>query len=133
MLWICSLVGGVPVLSAFAFLSGLRPSDVSQDTAGVPVQGASRGTGSADALFGLNTFILQQRLQAAHRDRGRVVPGTVHRQVVAARTNRRLSKGDRPGVQRDPTWVLEQELGSVGSSEQSPSTPSSSSLGERTR
>lgn len=69
MLWICSPVRGVPVLSAFAFLSGLRPSDVSQDTAGVPVQGASRGTGSTDTLFGLNTFILQQRLQAAHQDR----------------------------------------------------------------
>lgn len=91
------------------------------------------GTGSTDTLFGLNTFILQQHLQAGQQDRGCVVPDTVHRRVVSARRNRRVNRGDRPGVGGDPTRTLERELGSAGSSEQSPSTPSSSSLGGRTR
>lgn len=89
-------------------------------------------------LFGFNAFVLQQRLQAAHQDWGRIVLDTVQPRVVTARRNHRANRGDRPMVRGglntlSPSRTLERELGSAGSSEQSTSTPSSSSLGGRTR
>lgn len=49
-------------------------------------------------LFGFNTFVLQQRLQAAHQDWGHVVLDTVQARVVTARRKHRANRGDRPGV-----------------------------------
>lgn len=69
-------------------------------------------------LFGFNTFVLQQRLQAAHQDWGHIVLDTVQARVVTARRNHRANRGDRPGARgglnTPPTSRrLEQELGSV--------------------
>lgn len=49
-------------------------------------------------LFGFNTFVLQQRLQAAHQDWGHIVLDTVQAWVVTARRNHRANRGDRPRV-----------------------------------
>lgn len=89
-------------------------------------------------LFGFNTFVLQQRLQAAHQDWGRIVLDAAQPWVVAARRNHGANRGDRPRVRRGPnpppiSHTPERELGSVGRGEQSASTPSSSSLGGRMR
>lgn len=43
-------------------------------------------------LFGFNTFVLQQRLQAAHQDWGHIVLDTVQARVVPARRNDRATQ-----------------------------------------
>lgn len=87
-------------------------------------------------LFGFNTFVLQQRLQAAHQDWGHIVLDAAQPRVVAARRNHGVNRGDRPRVRGGPnpppaSRTPERELGSVGRGEQSASTPSSSSVGGR--